>query len=164
MAIGSHQSTKMINNEWLTPPEIIEELGPFDTDPCSPVNRPWDTARFHYSIEDNGLLSAWHGRVWLNPPYGKYLIDWMGRMALYNNGIALIFARTETKTFFRYVWPVASGILFIKGRLHFHYVTGEKADTNSGAPSVLIAYGSKNAEILKKCSIKGKYLGLTPNK
>lgn len=24
------------NDEWLTPPEIVEALGPFDLDPCSP--------------------------------------------------------------------------------------------------------------------------------
>jgi hypothetical protein len=28
--IGGHQSAKMINDEWITPPEIIKALGPFD--------------------------------------------------------------------------------------------------------------------------------------
>ena len=57
MAIGSHQSANMKTDEWLTPPEIIKALGPFDLDPCSPINRPWDTARKHYTIENNGLSS-----------------------------------------------------------------------------------------------------------
>jgi len=43
-------------NEWLSPPEIVKVLGPFDLDPCSPVYRPWPTAREHYTIIDNGLL------------------------------------------------------------------------------------------------------------
>ncbi len=33
MAMGSHQSTAMKTDNWLTPPEIISALGVFDTDP-----------------------------------------------------------------------------------------------------------------------------------
>ena len=29
-------------NEWLTPPHILRRLGPFDLDPCAPINRPWE--------------------------------------------------------------------------------------------------------------------------
>ena len=42
-------------NEWLTPPHILRRLGPFDLDPCAPINRPWDTAEHHYTIEDDGI-------------------------------------------------------------------------------------------------------------
>jgi len=48
-----NESTKV---DWLTPPEIIKDLGPFDTDPCTPIERPWDTAKIHYNITNNGLL------------------------------------------------------------------------------------------------------------
>ena len=57
---------------WLTPPYIIEALGEFDLDPCSPINRPWDTAKKHYNVFDDGLAHQWEGRVWCNPPYGKH--------------------------------------------------------------------------------------------
>ena len=40
------------NDTWLTPPSIITSLGEFDLDPCSPINRPWPTAKEHYTIED----------------------------------------------------------------------------------------------------------------
>lgn len=69
--MGSHESARMGTDEWLTPPYIIESLGEFDLDPCSPVNRPWDTAKHHYNINDDGLSKDWFGRVWLNPPYGN---------------------------------------------------------------------------------------------
>lgn len=36
MSLSSHQSARMKNDEWLTPPEIVRALGPFDLDPCSP--------------------------------------------------------------------------------------------------------------------------------
>jgi len=44
--IGSHQSAAMMKDEWLTPPDIIKALGPFDLDPCAPIVRPWPTAAF----------------------------------------------------------------------------------------------------------------------
>ena len=62
--------------------------------------------------------------------------------------------------FFKCVWDKATAILFIKGSLSFYHVTGEKGGA-AGAPSVLIAYGEKNAEILKNCSIKGRYVRLS---
>lgn len=143
---SSHMGQK---DEWLTPPDIVRDLGEFDLDPCSPINRPWDTARRHLTIQDDGLSHEWSGRVWLNPPYGRETIRWMEKLALHGNGIALIFARTETKIFFPWVWDYAASVLFLKGRLTFHHVTGEKGKGNGGAPSVLIAYGENNAEALR---------------
>lgn len=36
---------KVGKGELLTPPELIKSLGEFGLDPCSPINRPWDTAK-----------------------------------------------------------------------------------------------------------------------
>lgn len=158
--IGGHQSPAMIKDEWLTPPGLIRTLGEFDLDPCSPSPdvRPWDTARMHFCRKDDGLTRPWSGRVWLNPPYGRETGKWLSRLADHADGIALIFARTETDMFFRYVWNRASGILFLRGRLHFHHVDGSRASFNAGAPSCLIAYGSKNVNALAECGLPGKLL------
>lgn len=158
MSIGGHQSAAMLKDEWLTPPEIIEALGPFDLDPCTPVDRPWEMASAHYTILDDGLKQRWHGRVWCNPPYGQETGKWLARCADHGNAIALIFARTETVMFFEHVWNKADAVLFIKGRLHFHHVTGERARANGGAPSVLIAYGRSNADMLHSCGIEGAFI------
>lgn len=143
--------------EWLTPPSIVKALGTFDLDPCSPIARPWDTALSHYNINDNGLALPWEGRVWLNPPYGNQTEQWMRRLAEHGNGIALIFARTETATFFPWVWGHAKALLFLKGRLSFHNVDGTQGGT-AGAPSVLIAYGSDNARAIEQSGISGKVI------
>lgn len=160
--MGGHQSARMVKDEWLTPPEIIAALGPFDLDPCAPINRPWEMARSHFTIADNGLMREWFGRVWMNPPYGTPTIvgPWMRRMAEHNRGVALIFARTETELFFETVWGRASALLFVKGRLHFHHVDGTRAAANAGAPSVLIAYGHEDAAALRDCSIAGQFVDL----
>ncbi len=158
--IGSHQSANMKNDEWLTPPHILNALGDFDLDPCAPIIRPWNTANNHFTIETDGLKQNWFGRVWCNPPYGLEAAKWLEKLAEHGNGIALIFARTETKMFFDHVWNKADALLFIEGRLYFHKVNGERAKANSGAPSVLIAYGSQNVETLKTCNIAGRFVPL----
>jgi len=145
-------------DEWLTPPEIIRALGKFDLDPCAPIIRPWEIAKAHYTIQDDGLSKPWHGRVWCNPPYGSVTGKWLKKLAEHGNGIALIFARTETGNFFRYIWPRASAIMFLRGRLVFHHVDGSRAANSAGAPSCLIAYGELNAAVLKQCGLAGKFL------
>lgn len=162
MSMGGHQSAAMLKDEWLTPPSLLCALGGFDLDPCAPAaeRRPWDMARTHYSAEDDGLSKPWHGRVWCNPPYGLEAARWLERLAAHGNGIALIFARTETAMFFEHVWGKASALLFIKGRLHFHHVDGRRAAANAGAPSVLVAYGFENAKTLQECVIDGQYVAL----
>jgi len=148
-------------DEWLTPPEIVRSLGIFDLDPCSPINRPWDTAKQHLTIEDDGLSAAWaqEHRIWCNPPYGNQCSLWIKKLAGHGNGIALTFARTETKMFFESIWNKAHAVLFIKGRIRFYHVSGEQGGT-AGAPSILIAYGQENAEALKNCAIKAKFITL----
>lgn len=159
--MGTHQSSKMKNDEWLTPPEIIHALGNFDLDPCAPVTRPWPMAKNHFTVIDNGLMLPWEGRVWCNPPYGREAEEWLARLAGHGNGIALIFARTETEMFFSQVWNKAHAVFFIKGRLFFHYVDGRKAEANSGAPSCLVAYGADNVQALEGSGIQGMMVRLT---
>ncbi len=105
-------------------------------------------------------MREWNGFVWCNPPYGKALGTWLNRMAVHGNGIALVFARTETRAFFDYVWPFATSILFLKGRLTFNCADGSvlKHGGNSGGPSVLIGYGATADRRLKDAHGLGAYI------
>jgi hypothetical protein len=162
--MGTHQSAAMINDEWLTPPHILAALGRFDLDPCACTDpRPWATATEHFTRADNGLLRDWGlGRVFLNPPYGGPSVvgPWMRRIVAHGNGTALIFARTETEIFHECVWQAASAILFLKGRLFFHYADGRQASANAGAPSCLVAYGSHDAAQLAASGLPGALVRL----
>lgn len=145
-------------NEWLTPPDLLAKLGGFDLDPCSPVDRPWPTATNHYTIDDDGLKQPWCGRVFCNPPYDTQLISrFIERCIEHKNVIALTFARTETKLFQELIFKKACSVLFIKGRLSFHHVTGKRGGS-AGAPSCLISFDEANSEILKNCGIEGKFI------
>lgn len=141
----------------ITPQWILEPIGQFDLDPCTPPVMPWTTARQRYTESDNGLLQPWFGRVWFNPPYSE-IEPWMQRMVAHGNGIGLTFARTETEWFDRFVWTQADSILFLKGRIYFHDCHGQRARINSPAPSVLIAYGENNTDRLDSCGLPGKHM------
>jgi DNA N-6-adenine-methyltransferase (Dam) len=62
--------------ECYTPAQYVEAarevLGMIDLDPASSAeaNKTIKAARY-YHAEDDGLGHDWHGRVWLNPPYGR---------------------------------------------------------------------------------------------
>jgi len=160
--MGSHHRPNEGETDvWLTPPWIIERLGPFDLDPCSPIGRPWDTAARHFTHEDDGLSAPWGAEefVWLNPPYGRATWSWLSRLAAHESGgIALIFARTETAGFFEEVWGKASALLYIEGRLFFHRPDGVRASMNAGAPSVLVAYGAEATLRLANSGIRGAFV------
>lgn len=96
----------------------------------------------------------------MNPPYGPETGKWLAKLSRHGDGIALVFARTETAAFFDFVWPVAHAIMFLRGRLSFHSVDGSQPTNNAGSPSVLIAYGESNAAILKNCRLDGIYLDI----
>lgn len=163
-AMGRHQSARSNTNTWFTPPALIEAVGGadgFDLDPCSHDARPFATARVHWTEADNALIRPWFGRVWLNPPYSQPLVGrFLARMAAHNRGLALIFARTETQAFMAHVWGAATGLLFLAGRLTFHDETGQPAKGNAGAPSVLVAYGEDDRDLLAAAPIEGQFLAL----
>lgn len=148
-------------DSWITPRWIIERFGPFDLDPCACIPQPWPTADRMLTERDDGLMHPWGGVVWLNPPYGRQLGTWLNRLALHGNGLALIFARTDTRAFHDNVWPFASRLLFLRGRLTFCMPSGTLAPMghNSGGPSVLIAYGPECARRLDAAADLGALVG-----
>lgn len=172
MSTGFTQFDKQAGEEtWFTPKNILEPLGEFDLDPCTQSKRPFNIAvtHFEYDKGDDGLQRSWQlgsplkTRCFVNPPYGTEKWKWMKKLALHGNGIALIFARTETKSFFPWVWDHASGICFLRKCISFIRKDGTVGG-NAGAPSVLISYDpllleQKNALALENCGL-GKFVSL----
>lgn len=158
---GHHAPNQGASVEYLTPPEIINALGRFYLDPCCPPQMPWPTAAVMWTKADNSLGRTWLDRVWMNPPYGAMLLGpWLKKLADHGDGIALVFARTETQAFHRQAWERADGMLFFEKRLTFFGIDGNPTNFTAGAPSVLIAYGRENAECLRTCGIRGKFICL----
>lgn len=153
MTLGSHQTTVGKTQSWITPRHLIEALGPFDLDPCACDPQPWLCARENWTYD--GLIKDWHGFVWLNPPFERYNVEkWMARMGDHNNGVALLHVRTETD-WFQQVWFNATSLFFLGERIYFHYPDGRRAEANSGAPVVLVAYGKKAHKRILNCGLHG---------
>lgn len=113
--------------EWNTPDGIIERVvrvfGEIDLDPCSNSHEePNVPARRHLTREDDGLSQQWFGRVYMNPPYGNEIADWIEHLCQeYETGntteaIGLVPSRTDTRWFRRIrQYPRC----FVWGRLRF---------------------------------------------
>lgn len=158
MSMGGALKPDEISVEWYTPPHVFEALGlTFDLDPCAPKGGvAWVPAAGHFSIEDDGLSQPWAGRVWLNPPYGAATARWVERLQRHGDGLALVFARTDTAWAQRAI-ASAAAVCFVTGRLSF--IAGNRIDQrghNAAAASMLLAYGETCAEALRAAG-----LGLT---
>lgn len=154
----SHERlTEEYTNEWYTPKYFFDAFPEFDLDPCAPVKPLWKTAKNMFNIKDNGLELDWskYGKVWLNPPYERPLINnFLEKLSIHNNGIALIYTRMDTIMTQEFVLKKASAILFIKGRIAFYKPDGTKGKP-AGCGSMLVSYGEECKELLKNCGIEG---------
>ena len=141
--------------EWYTPAWVLDGLGKFDLDPCAVHHRR--TAKRRYFV--NGLSKPWNGRVWLNPPYGTALREWLKRLTEHDNGVALVPARTDTVWFHELVFGHAWAVLFLKGRIQFERADGRRR-SGSPFPSCLVAYGRANVASLLECGFDGRIMRL----
>ena len=89
---SKHPATRMSNvfatmhtdrddsNEYYTPAAVVERarrtMGGIDLDPasCAEANRVVGAAQY-YDADANGLMLPWYGRVWLNPPFERDLVE-----------------------------------------------------------------------------------------
>ncbi len=153
-----HFSSK--NTEWYTPAPVAslarQVLGTIDLDPASNAEaNKTIRATNYYDQASNGFQQPWHGRVYLNPPYGDEIKPWILRLiGFYEAGfvteaITLVPARTDTEWF----QPLFSYVLcFWRGRLKFG-----NADNSAPFPSV-VAYLGPNVD--RFCATFAPYGGV----
>jgi hypothetical protein len=120
--------------EWYTPSELIalvtEVLGAIDVDPAS-CARAQETvqALTFYTVEADGLLQSWYGRVFCNPPYqmpdvarfcGKLIEELDAGHT--TEAVLLVNSVTETAWFQR-IAPRADALCFPNERIPFLHAT-----------------------------------------
>lgn len=116
-----------LRHDWQTPDDILELVrvvfcGAIALDPCTAIDNPTGADRF---FTMNGLDHQWrhianNGGIFVNPPYGRDLGNWIMKCkeeaAFGAEVIALHTARTDTRWFQD---SNAHATCFIKGRLKF---------------------------------------------
>jgi phage N-6-adenine-methyltransferase len=146
-AFYTHAGNASVSHEWETPKELLEALhsvfGRFDLDPCAPrSSRTRVRAKRHLTAEDDGLSAPWRGVVFVNPPYGRTLGQWVGKawreveLGHARTVVALLPPRPDTTYWHKHVAGRAV-VYFLKGRLRFG--SGEQS---APFPSALAVWGA----------------------
>jgi site-specific DNA-methyltransferase (adenine-specific) len=128
---------------WETPKEVFQELDKefnFTLDPCCSK----ETAKCdkYYTPQENGLIQDWSKDVvYVNPPYGREIVDWVRKSAEEASKgaviVMLIPARTDTRWFHDYIYNKAE-IRFLKGRIKF--LQGGKQKDAAPFPTMLVIF------------------------
>ena len=79
-ALLSHESTEHYTPQYILD-AVIACMGAIDLDPCSNSREiPNVPVAKHYTIQDNGLVQPWEGRVFINPPFGPGVEVWFSKL------------------------------------------------------------------------------------
>lgn len=131
---------------WGTPQDFFDELNKefnFNLDPCAlPFNAKCEN---FFTPEQDGLKQSWEGfRVFCNPPYGRKIKDWVKKCYEESKKkdtlvVMLIPARTDTSYFHEFIYHKARDIRFVRGRLKFVSVDGDKQNP-APFPSMVVVF------------------------
>ena len=135
---------------WGTPKEIFNfaqnKWGVFDLDAAAKENNK--LVKNYISESQDALKTSWiSNNTWLNPPYGRQMPKFIERalnQVLEGNTdrvVCLIASRTDTKIFQEVIFPYASELYFIKGRIKF-LKNGEKVQGANYA-SVFVVFDQR---------------------
>lgn len=131
--------------EWSTPADLFAELDAvfhFDLDACaSASNSKCDK---YFTKRDDALQQEWRGTVWMNPPYGRRIGDFMRKA--YEESlkgatvVCLVPSRTDTVWWHRYARQ--GQVIFLRGRLKF----GGSATSAPFPSAIVIFWGGRHGE------------------
>ena len=131
------------SGEYTTPRELycrLNEEFAFTLDPAATDEN--HLCEEYYTEEDDGLALPWYGSVFVNPPYGRGIIEWVRKCYIESLDharvvVGLLPSRTDTKWWHEYVMK-ADDIRFLRGRLKFG------GSTNSAPfPSCVVVWRRK---------------------
>jgi hypothetical protein len=97
-----------------------------------------------YTAADDGLTLTWAGRVWMNPPYEKGLIDRFAEKlrdevtaGFVTQAVILVNNATDTR-WFATLCEVATMLCFPTGRIRFYKPDGERGAPLQGQTVIYI--------------------------
>ena len=130
--------------DWETPQDLFDELDrefDFFLDVCATKENT--KCKRYFTKEDDGLKKDWYmensckgNYLWMNPPYGREIGDWIKKASEERQVVALLPARTDTKYFHDYIYNKPNvEIRFLKGRLKF-----SNSKNSAPFPSMIVIF------------------------
>ena len=136
------------NPNWETPQELFDEAcRKYKVRPSLDVCATRRNKKCALFFSKDSLSKQWNKSFFMNPPYGKNVIDKWIKYAYEQHkkhnvtGIALIFSKTETKWWHKYIQDIAD-VHFIKGRVHFE-LDGKKVVNSAPYGSCWVIWRAK---------------------
>lgn len=128
-----------VTDEWSTPQDLFDEINSefkFNLDVCAlPQSAKCER---YFTPDDDGLKQEWSGIVWMNPPYGDVIGQWVEK-AKYSaekgaTVVCLVPARVDTNWW----WDNCrfGEIRFLRGRLKFG-----GSPNSAPFPSAVVIFG-----------------------
>ena len=153
----------VMEGDFYTGLDIIEParrvMGVIDLDPAScPEANTVVRAVEHFGIKENGLLRDWYGRVWLNPPFGRWGQGWAPKAVQeWHRGrveqmCLLASTRSITAQGFLPIKMAADAVWIGHGRIPFW---GPKATSGPDEGHVVFYFGARRREFVSEFEESG---------
>lgn len=166
-----------LDTVYLTPPEILEPVkkyfgGQIGLDPATEKDNPTGAQEFFYENMlgegIDGLVApwSWYDLVFVNPPYGRALREWVekiGEEVKYNLPLVALLPgqRFETEWWQRcLIVPELTAVVLIRRRVKFLRRDGTRAKSNPYG-SMLYIFNGDVARAVKYFGHLGKVIGVT---
>ena len=165
-----------VKHDWQTPDsvlDLVEQFRHIRLDPCTTLDNPVGAEEF-FTPADDGLSKDWQmergGLIYVNPPYGRELKKWVGKVVsetsrrpfqsnrLGTEVILLIPARPDTANWQQGIFNNADAVCFVQGRIKFR-------GAHSGAPfpSALVYFGDREEDFCKHFRSMGHCFEVLPH-
>lgn len=146
---------------WTSPAVVLDRvrcIAPIDLDPCGNENDRVGARESWWGLKHVGphgvcgLTTRWlrpgRGLIYVNPPFGRAIAEWVGKAAHEGDAgaeiVMLVPARTDTGWWHEHIAGVARARCFWKGRMRFGNAPDGKGSGESATfPTALVYYGNR---------------------
>lgn len=164
--LAHHDTTALlssVSNEWYTPALYVDAarrvMGGIDLDPasCAVANKTVRADRY-CTEDDDGLVREWHGRIWLNPPYGGLAGPFVAKLVeefgagRTEQAVLLVSVNAAPSHWFQ---PLLDHLMCVMDhRIHFISPSGTPGTSPHG--SVIVYFGQRRTAFAREFRAFGR--------
>jgi hypothetical protein len=152
-ALLSHESTEHYTPQYILD-AVIACMGAIDLDPASNSREiPNVPSARYYTVQDNGLVQPWEGRVFLNPPFGPGVEQWFSKLYQERSAgrttAAIVLWKSATETAaWKTLTAISCRVCFPSARIRFVGPAGDSGPGPTFSPALF--YVGERPELFEK--------------